>query len=557
MNSTGILLNIETKFLKEKNKIEKLKEYKQINNCSTEDALLDLGYVLEEELLNEVNLISGLEIVDLKKISVNERAIDLIPYEIVFEYSILPFDEDEDSIRVATYKYIDFNLIEKIKQRAKRNVKLYISKRSDIRFNIEKYYKIKKINYLADKVQESAIKLNNNLYNQQLKVNNSPVIDLIDDILNIAISSNASDIHIEPMINKLKIRFRIDGELIEMYSLSSSIIPFVVGRIKVLANMDIAEKRLPQDGRIVVNVDSNLIDFRVSTIPTIHGEKIVIRVLKKNNISLNRYELGFNKKEEDIINRLITQNSGLILICGPTGSGKTTTLYSILNDLNKINKNIITIEDPVEYMIEGINQININPKIGLDFSSCLKSVLRQDPDIIMVGEIRDLETARIALRAAITGHLVLSTVHTNDVPSAILRLVDMGVEPYLISCAVKGIIAQRLVRRICPYCRIDYYATEYEKKILEINGKENVLISRGIGCRECNGSGYTGRIGVFEIIEIDKEIRNTIIKNHNIDILRDLCINKGMKTLKNSCRDMVISKITTIAEMVKIISNID
>ncbi|SHF02660.1 MULTISPECIES: GspE/PulE family protein [Caloramator] len=557
MSSTGILFNIETKIIKDKSKLDVLKEYKQMNSCSTEDALLDLGFVLEEQLLDDLKYNLGLEVVDLDKISINQKAIDLVSSELIFENSILPFDEDGDIIKVATYKYIDSSIIEKIKQVSGRRVKLYLSRRSDIKINIEKHYKSKKILYLADKVEESISKLNTNLYTQQLKINNSPAINLIDDILHMAVNINASDIHIEPMINSLKIRFRIDGELIEMYSLSKNITQCVIGRIKVLANMDISEKRLPQDGRIVVNMDSKLIDFRVSSIPTIHGEKIVIRVLKKNNINLSRLELGFNKAEEDIIRRLIIQNSGLILICGPTGSGKTTTLYSILNDLNGKNKNIITIEDPVEYMIDGINQININPKIGLDFSSCLKAVLRQDPDIIMVGEIRDLDTARIALRAAITGHLVLSTIHTNDVASAILRLVDMGVETYLISCAVKGIISQRLVRKICPYCRVAYYATEYEKKILELDDKEDILLSRGVGCKECNGSGYMGRIGVFEVIEIDKEIRNMIIKNHNIDILRDLCINKGMKTLKNSCREMVISKITTIDEMVKIISNID
>lgn len=395
-------------------------------------------------------------------------------------------------------------------------------------------------------------KINENISNE---VKNFPIVKLVDGLIYNAINTNTSDIHIEPMSNKTRIRYRIDGELSEVASIPISSHQLVVGRIKILAHMDISEKRIPQDGRVIFNNQYGFVDLRVSSMPTVYGEKIVIRILKKSTTDIKRKELGFSEKDEKIIDRLISTQGGLILVAGPTGSGKTTTLYSILKDLNKNVKNIITIEDPVEYMIDGLNQINVNTKIGLDFSQVLRSVLRQDPDVIMIGEIRDQETAKIAVRAAITGHLVLSTIHTIDAPSTIIRLIEMGVEPYLVASSIKGVIAQRLVKKICPICKTEYKADMLQQKIID-ESKEHYLY-KGKGCEHCQYTGYKGRVGIFEVLEITREHREAIVSNQNIDNFRDLCINKDMNNLQESCKILLLNGITTLEEYIKLVMTND
>ncbi|CDF58237.1 GspE/PulE family protein [Thermobrachium celere] len=551
INCTGYIFDL-IKILKiDDLNYNKIVEFQRENNCSFEDALIDLGYIKEDEMLHLLQDISSFNVINLNEVDLKEDVFISIPTELVIEYKILPIEVSEGEFKIASYTLKSISSFEAIKVLTKKQARLYLCKRTEFLKLYHTYFMPKRIKSLSDQI------LNNNFIGKEINNFDSPVIDLVENILKTAVIYNSSDIHIEPMLKSFRIRYRIDGELVELFNFPIKIFPFIIGRLKILSQLDISEKRLPQDGRIVKNILGILVDFRVSTIPTIHGEKMVIRVLKKSNINLDRLELGFRKDEEIIIKRLMNCNRGLILISGPTGSGKTTTLYSLLNDLNRDSRNIVTIEDPVEYMIEGINQININTKIGLDFSTCLKSVLRQDPDIIMVGEIRDSETAKIAVRAAITGHLVLSTIHTNDSASAFLRLIDMGVEPYLVCEAIKGIIAQRLVRRICTRCKTEYIATNLEKQLLGVNKDEKVVLYKGTGCRDCQGTGYKGRIGVFEILEIDRELRDMIIYNLNIDILRDLCINKGMKTLKNSCRELVLSGVTTVEEMIKNTFNYD
>ncbi|MCX7951152.1 MAG: GspE/PulE family protein [Clostridiales bacterium] len=395
-------------------------------------------------------------------------------------------------------------------------------------------------------------KINENISNE---VKNFPIVKLVDGLIYNAINTNTSDIHIEPMSNKTRIRYRIDGELSEVASIPISSHQLVVGRIKILAHMDISEKRIPQDGRVIFNNHYGFVDLRVSSMPTVYGEKIVIRILKKSTTDIKRKELGFSEKDEKIIDRLISTQGGLILVAGPTGSGKTTTLYSILKDLNKNIKNIITIEDPVEYMIDGLNQINVNTKIGLDFSQVLRSVLRQDPDVIMIGEIRDQETAKIAVRAAITGHLVLSTIHTIDAPSTIIRLIEMGVEPYLVASSIKGVIAQRLVKKICPKCKTEYKADMLQQKIIDESKKH--YLYKGSGCEHCQYTGYKGRVGIFEVLEITREHREAIVSNQNIDNFRDLCINKDMNNLQESCKIMLLNGITTLEEYIKLVMTND
>ncbi|HEY8805341.1 MAG TPA: GspE/PulE family protein, partial [Clostridium sp.] len=383
-------------------------------------------------------------------------------------------------------------------------------------------------------------------------IKSAPAVRLVDSIINDAIKLKASDIHIEPFENHIKIRFRIDGTLKEISRYKKDIFGAFITRIKILAELNIAEKRVPQDGRILTIVDDKKVDLRVSTLPTIHGEKIVIRVLDRENFLVGKEKLGMNEDDLEKVQRILKNPYGIILVTGPTGSGKSTTLYTLLSELNDNTKNIITVEDPVEYVVDGINQVNVNAKAGLTFASGLRSILRQDPDVVMIGEIRDNETAEIATRASITGHIVLSTIHTNDAPSAIVRLIDMGIQSYLVASAVAAIISQRLVKKICPMCSETYTATDLDKEILGIHSTEELLLKKGKGCRRCSNSGYSGRIGVYEIIEVTRKHREYIMRNASVDEIRDLSIEKGMITLKTSCTGLVLKGVTTVEELVKI-----
>jgi type IV pilus assembly protein PilB len=376
--------------------------------------------------------------------------------------------------------------------------------------------------------------------------NTSHTIEILDNILRQSIIEKASDIHIEPQEQNASIRIRVDGYLKEILTYSHDIYNQLITRIKILGKMDIAEKRLPQDGRVDINIDDNVVDLRISTIPTVLGEKLVIRILDRRNFLKDKIELGFTKYDLSLLDKIIKKPNGIILVTGPTGSGKTTTLYSILKDLSSLDKNIVTIEDPVEYKLKGINQIQVNPKIGLTFAGGLRSILRQDPDIIMIGEIRDAETAKIAIRAAITGHLVISTIHTNDAISAINRLIDMDVPPYLLGASLIGVIAQRLVRKACPMCREEYNISNEEKKILDI--KEDIKLIRTRRCRNCDNKGYRERTAIYEIVNINSNIRDMILKSKNSNEIKNEAIKNGMTTLKVSCKNLVINKKTTVEE---------
>lgn len=397
---------------------------------------------------------------------------------------------------------------------------------------------------------ENMFKTHKNEYSDSIR--NVPAVKLVDFIIKKAVDINASDIHIEPFEEYVKIRYRIDGQLKEFIRYPKGTLNSIISRIKVLANMDIAEKRLPQDGRVILKIEDKEYDFRISTLATVHGEKAVIRILRKENILLGKKHLGIQDDDIEKLECILRNQNGIVFVTGPTGSGKTTTLYTLMEEVNKGDKNIITIEDPVEYMIEGINQININLKTGITFASGLRTILRQDPDIIMIGEIRDCETAEIAIRAAITGHLVFSTLHTYDSASAIIRLIDMGIEPYLVAASVTGIISQRLIKKICPYCKEEYKANRFEKQVMNMEGQDNIRLFKGKGCEKCSGTGYKGRTGVFEIMEISKEHREIIMSDRNIDILKDFCVKNGLKTLKDSCRKLVLDGITTINEYIRI-----
>jgi len=368
-----------------------------------------------------------------------------------------------------------------------------------------------------------------------------------------AVRDRGSDIHLEPFEHEFKVRYRVDGVLYEMMPPPIQLARAVISRVKVMSNLDIAETRLPQDGRIELNIGGNPVDLRVSTLPTMYGESVVMRVLDRSNVALNLEQIGLRSEELKLLRALLEKPNGIILVTGPTGSGKTTTLYSALNEMNTIDVKIITTEDPVEYDLEGIMQCQINEEIGVTFANCLRSILRQDPDKILVGEVRDLETAQIAVEASLTGHIVLSTLHTNDAPSAVTRLLDLGLEPFLITATLEAIVAQRLVRRICLNCRTPYEPTDeglYELELTrsEIEGKQFFY---GTGCKKCNGSGYKGRIAIFEIMVISDRVRDMIMNMASTAELRNVSKEEGMRMLRDSGLLHIYDGISTIEEVVK------
>lgn len=389
--------------------------------------------------------------------------------------------------------------------------------------------------------------LNSIFKNDEGGVVNNPAVRLVDSIIKEAIPYRASDIHIEPFEKRVRVRYRIDGDLQERADFPIESYSAICARLKILSGMNIAERRTPQDGRINMRVGGKEFDFRVSSIPTIYGEKFVIRILDKTSFHFTRYDLGFNEYENAFVDKMLLKPHGIILLTGPTGSGKTTTLYAFLKEINDPSVNIITVEDPVEYTMTGINQTQVNNRANLTFAAALRSILRQDPDIIMIGEIRDEETAEIAVRAAITGHIVFSTLHTNDAPGAITRLEDMGVPDYLIADALAGVIAQRLVKRLCPACKKRGKTNQKEMEILGIT--EPVSIFRPQGCQFCNNTGYKGRIAVHEIMLMNESMKSEVTREKTLESLRAMAIKNGMVPLWDSCREFVISGVTSIQEL--------
>jgi general secretion pathway protein E len=383
--------------------------------------------------------------------------------------------------------------------------------------------------------------------------NEPPIIKLVNLLFSIAIKDRASDIHIQPTEKDIRVRFRIDGLLYDMYRLPKRAQDAVVSRVKVMAGLDVAEKRLPQDGRIKIRVNNREIDVRVSIVPATHGEQVVLRLLDKSAAFITIHEIGMDEELKKSFIEIISRPQGVILVTGPTGSGKTTTLYGALQFINTPEKNILTVEDPIEYLIPGIGQIQVNPKINLDFARALRSFLRQDPDVIMVGEIRDEETARIAIQAALTGHLVFSTLHTNDSASALTRLIDMGIEPYLLSSSITAILAQRLIRKICPYCKAIYEPTDFEKSLLkEYVGDLSVTLYFGRGCERCLNTGYIGRTGLFELLRMTGQIREMVQGRASSEEIKSQAIREGMRTLREDGISKVLKGITTVSEVMRV-----
>lgn len=441
----------------------------------------------------------------------------LVPEKLARKYNLFPMELNEDSLIIG---------IEKENIYAAQDLKLVTGK-----------------NIILKQVSGEDVLENIELcYGDSIDIDDDYANYLFQDILQKAVKEKASDIHIEPFNDLLKIRMRVDGNMKEMLNLELDLYPSLASVIKYKANMDITEKRLPQDGRIDVKIKDSLVDIRISTVPTTYGEKIVLRLLSRDSFLKTKEELGFSKDAIEKIQEIINKKTGILLVTGPTGSGKTTTVYSILKDLRNTSKNIMTIEDPVEYKMEGINQIQVNHKVGLTFEKGLKAILRQDPDIIMVGEIRDIETAKTAVRAAITGHLVISTLHTNDAVSSIARLIDMEIPPYLLNASLIGIISQRLARKVCENCS--------NEVIINQNEKKSIYTAIPIGCEECSYTGYNGRTVAFEILSIDDEIRNGIQKNKEAKDIKNIAVKNGMITFEDTYSYLIKNKITTLEECI-------
>ncbi|OBR95895.1 type II secretion system protein E [Clostridium ragsdalei P11] len=513
------------------------------------EVLVNMGFTTDEQIVNAVKEQLGIPLINLDNINVSQSIIDILPVSTAKKREAIPIDIVNGSLLVVMSDPLNYFAIEDIKVATGYHVKTAIALRNSILKNIDKYYG-------KSKAQEAVQDYRKNFANRTVENDQeladetaAPVIKFLNTIIENAMLYNASDIHIEPDEKEMRVRFRVDGMLREIMRTDIDMLSAVISRVKIMASLNIAENRIPQDGRINFKVKQHTIDIRVSTIPTILGEKIVMRLLDKSSFSMNLEKIGLENDELMKLKRMITSPYGIIMVSGPTGSGKTTTLYSILNILNDVSKNIITIEDPVEYNLKGINQMQVNTKIGFDFASGLRSILRQDPDIILVGEIRDNETAEISIRSALTGHLVLSTIHTNNAVGTIGRLLDMGIKPFLISSTLAGVIAQRLVRKICPSCAEEYMSDEREMRILGL--KEPVKLKRGKGCSLCNNTGYRGRIGIFEILEIDNDIKNIIDTDYTENKIEKLAVDKGMNTLRKSCINKVLNGVTTVEEMLR------
>lgn len=516
------------------------------------EILVDEGYATEGDIVEVLEFQLGFPHVDLNKFIINPKVISLVPENLARRYDLIPIDVKDGCLIVAMADPLNIFAIDDLKLFTNYDIQPVISTTDSIRNSIDKFYRgittEKVLKEFTDTYNEDVSEENEN--QEQLEVSNAPIVRLINSTIQQAIDMKASDIHIEPYTEDIRIRFRVDGDLHDIMKLSKNILSPLVTRIKIIGKMDIAEKRIPQDGRVEFNISNKKIDIRISTIPTVHGEKIVLRLLDRENFLLTKEDLGFTQRNMDAFEKLLKQPYGMLLITGPTGSGKTTTLYAILNELNTVEKNIITIEDPVEYKMEGINQVQVNPKAGLTFANGLRSILRQDPDIIMVGEIRDAETAHIAVRAAITGHLVLSTLHTNDSPSSVIRMIDMGVEPYLVSSAVIGVISQRLVKKLCDNCKTPYEASYSEKLLLGKNPEESITLFKAKGCNRCN-NGYIGRRAIHEIMLVDENMRRLINEGKNVDEIRMGAVKSGMVTLMENSVDLVLQGITSIDEILK------
>lgn len=520
------------------------------------ETLIDEGFTTEEAIGRALSNQLGYDMIDLQNVAIPEDVLGLVPGNVLERYKVLPFEYASDNmnvIRVAMADPMDMAAMDDIAIITNLQVEPVISTTRSIVLALDKYFGNVEVNSALEEYtreKESQMAEQEDMYSED--VNNSPIVQLVKTMIEQAVRQRASDIHIEPMERQVRIRYRIDGALYEKVTYSIRLLPAMVARIKIIGGMDIAEKRKPQDGRITQVVDRQEFDIRVSVLPTVYGEKVVMRLTSKNALTREKSQLGFKPRELKKFDHILQNPHGILLVTGPTGSGKSTTLYTALSELNREDVNIITVEDPVEANIDGINQVQVNNKAELTFASALRSILRQDPDIIMIGEIRDQETASIAVQASITGHLVVSTLHTNSAAGTITRLMDMGIEPYLIADSTVGVIAQRLVRRLCPECKRAKKPDAEEREMLALAPDADVTIYEPCGCSKCDGTGFKGRIGVYEIMEISQGLKSIISKNGDAEAIKEKALEEGMSTLRMCATEYVLEGITSVNEMMKV-----
>ena len=520
------------------------------------ETLVDEGFATEENIAKALSNQFHYDLVDVQNVEIEQDILSLVPASVLMKHKALPFEYSPDNmnvLRVAMSDPMDMAAMDDINIITNLQVEPVVTTTGSVMLALDRYYGQAEVNSALEEYtreKESQMEEQEDMYSED--VNNSPIVQLVRGMIDQAVRQRASDIHIEPMERQVRIRYRIDGALYEKAVYSIRLLPAIVARVKIIGGMDISEKRKPQDGRITQVVDRKEFDIRASVLPTVYGEKIVLRLASKNALTKEKSQLGLRPDELKKFNHLIGNPHGILLVTGPTGSGKSTTLYTALSELNKEDVNIITVEDPVEANINGVNQVQVNVKANLTFASALRSILRQDPDIIMIGEIKDQETATIAVQASITGHLVVSTLHTNSAASTITRLVDMGIEPYLIADATIGVIAQRLVRRLCPACKKEKKADEQELELLMLAPDADVTVYEPCGCPKCDGTGFRGRIGVFEIMEVTQALKNIISKRGTTDDIKNKAVEEGMSTLRMSAAKYVLEGITSVQEMMRV-----
>jgi type IV pilus assembly protein PilB len=533
-----------------KSQVERAQEEKGERETATE-ALMRLGIASQEDVSRALASHAAMDFVDLTQVAISEEAIAFVPADVAKRFRVVPIAQGETGLMVAIADPLNFDTLDSLHHLLQRDLEFVCATPDSIKEALSKYYGIS--DEVAEEVQISGEA-------QTLGVEGeggeAPIIKMVTMMLLEAHNMRASDIHLEPLEKRFRVRFRIDGVLVEMNNPPKKLQTAIISRLKIMTgSMSIAEKRVPQDGRIQVKMGkSKQIDLRVSTIPTNHGESVVMRILDKSSLSLGLPQLGFLSDDQETFERLLMLPDGILLVTGPTGSGKTTTLYACLNFINKPDKKLITVEDPVEYQLSGVNQVQVNTDIGMTFPAALRSILRQAPNIIMIGEIRDAETANIAINASLTGHLVFSTLHTNDAPGAVARLVDIGVQPFLVSSAVRAILAQRLVRKICGNCRQPAELTESEISALGLDASQlaDNSVSQGAGCEVCKQRGYKGRAGIFEIFLIDDEVRHMVNNKATTLELRKRAREMGMRTLREDGIRKVLSGMTSAEEVISV-----
>lgn len=531
--------------------LEKALSMQKDSGLKLGELLIKENFLTEQQILEAIQKQLDIPSINLDTVSIRPEIINMLPGNLVRKYSVLPIDVVNGQLMVAMSDPLNYYAIEEIVAVSGHITRVSIALKDSIAENINRYYgRSKAVEAVRDYSKTYGKKKNENEDTTEIDESSAPIIKFINTIIENAMLNGASDIHIEPQETQMRIRFRVDGILREILTTEPEMVEAVVSRIKIMANLNIAERRIPQDGKIHYRVNGKSIDLRISTANTMWGEKVVMRILDKSSFLPNLDGLGLMKDDYEKMRNIIGKPHGIILVCGPTGSGKTTTLYSVLNEINDVSKNIVTVEDPVEYNFKSINQMQVNAKIGFTFATGLRAILRQDPDVIMVGEIRDSDTAEISIRSSLTGHLVLSTIHTNNSISTVTRLEDMGIKPFLISSTVVGIISQRLVRKICPNCGEKHVTDSRETRLLNL--AEPITVRKGRGCSLCNNTGYKGRTAIFEVLEITREIKELIDQGGTEEQIEKAARKDGMHFLREACEIKVKEGVTTVDEMLRV-----